>query len=332
MHKHLASLKDFIYTQYFYDGIKITIGVLLPSLIFFQFDNLIVGLPLSLGALCVSVADNPGPNLHKRNAMALTALFIFLVTLLTSLVNKNVFLLGLEIVLLSFVFSMFHIYGDRAATVGTATLLIMIFNIDQVQPYNQVIQHALFVLGGGVWYMLLSMLFVQIRPYRYAQQSLGECVQEIAKYVTLKASFFSTTLTVDDVFKNLVNQQVIINEQQENVREILYKTGKLHNEASPISRLLVVIFIDMVDIFEQTMVSHYDYDLVRNNFEKHHILSHFKDTVTKLAAEINYLGLCLMHNDKPGGHLLTLKDLEILKQKLDDLESKNVQVLVLKKY
>ena len=112
MHKHIASFRDFMYTQYFYDGIKITIGVLLPSLIFFQFDELLIGLPISLGALCVSVADNPGPNLHKRNAMLLTASFIFLVTLLTGLLNANPYLLGLEILLLSFLFSMFHIYGD----------------------------------------------------------------------------------------------------------------------------------------------------------------------------------------------------------------------------
>ncbi len=331
MHKHLASFKDFIYTQYFYDGIKITIGVLLPSLLFFQFDSLLVGLPISLGALCVSVADNPGPNVHKRNAMGLTAFLIFLVTLLTSLVNNNNYLLGIEIFLLSFIFSIFHIYGERAAAIGTATLLIMIFNIDQVRPYNQVLQHALLVLSGGVWYMLLSLIFVQIRPFRYAQQSLGECVQEIAKYVNLKSAFYSNTITVDNVFKNLVNQQVIINEQQENVREILYKTGKIQNVASPTNRLLVIIFIDMVDIFEQTMVSHYDYNLIRNNFEKHNILPHFEKTINQLAAEINYLGLCLVHNDKPGRHLLSLTDLDNLKKKLDDLEGQNVSVLVLKK-
>lgn len=331
MNKHLFALQNFIYTQYFYDGIKITIGVLLPSLIFFQYDSLLIGIPISLGALCVSVADNPGPNAHKRNAMALTAFFIFFITLLTDLVNNNIYLLGIEIFFLSFIFSIFHIYGDRAAAIGTATLLIMIFNIDQVRPYNQVLQHALLVFGGGVWYMLLSLTFVQIKPFRYAQQSLGECVQEIAKYVNLKSAFYSKSLSVDNVFKNLVNQQVIINEQQQNVREILYKTGKIQNVSSPINRLLVIIFIDMVDIFEQTMVSHYDYNLIRDNFEKNDILPHFKKTINQLASEINYLGLCLVHNDKPGRHLLSFTDLDNIKKKLDDLEGQNVSVLVLKK-
>ena len=331
MHKHIASFRDFMYTQYFYDGIKITIGVLLPSLIFFQFDELLIGLPISLGALCVSVADNPGPNLHKRNAMLLTACFIFFVTLLTGLLNANPFLLGLEILLLSFLFSMFHIYGDRAASVGTATLLIMIFNIDQVRPYNQVLQHAFYVFGGGVWYLLLSLLFVQIRPYRYAQQSLGECIHEIAKYLKIKASFYGEGKAVNDIFKDLVKQQVIVNEQQENVREILFKSGKLQKDTTAESRLLVLIFIDMVDLFEQTMATHYDYNEVRNQYKNHQILPHFQKLIVKLSSELHYLGACLMYNEKPGKHLLTLKDLDLVKSKLDKLEAEGVSVLVLKK-
>ncbi|TAF44208.1 MAG: FUSC family protein [Sphingobacteriales bacterium] len=331
MHKHIASFKNFIYTQYFYDGIKITIGVLLPSLIFFQFDNLLVGLPLSLGALCVSVADNPGPNTHKRNAMILTACFIFLISILTGLLNSNPYFLGIEIVILSFVFSIFHIYGDRAAAVGTATLLIMIFNTDQVRPYQEVWQHALLVLGGGIWYLMLSLIFVQLRPNRYAQQSLGECVQEIAKYLKNKADFFDYSITVANVFKNLVNQQVTVNELQENVREILFNTHKNQNTTSASNRLLVVIFIDMVDVFEQTTASHYDYNVIRKQFNSLQILSDFQLIIKKLAAEIKYLGICLMHNQKPGRHLLSLSDLDNVKKKLDELEASGVTVLVLKK-
>jgi len=331
MQKHIASFRDFLYTQYFYDGIKITIGVLLPSLIFFQLDNLLVGLPLSLGALCVSVADNPGPHIHKRNAMLVTALLIGLITILTGLVNDNPYFLGIEILLLSFIFSMFHIYGDRAAAVGTAALLIMIFNIDQVRPFNQVLEHALLVFGGGIWYLTLSLIFVQIHPNRYAQQSLGECVQEIATYLKTKGDFYNYSDTVDNIFKKLVNQQVIINEQQENVRNILFNNHKNHNTNNNGNLLLVVVFIDMVDVFEKTMVTHYDYNVIRERYKSLHILSYFHDIIQKLASEIDYLGACLIHNQKPRRHLLTLSNLDNVKKKLDELEAKEISVLVLKK-
>jgi uncharacterized membrane protein (TIGR01666 family) len=329
MHKHIASFRDFMYTQYFYDGIKITIGVLLPSLIFFQFNQLSVGIAISLGSLCVSIADNPGPNLHKRNAMVLTACLIFVVSIITGLVSKNTYLLGIEIFLLSFLFSMFHLYGDRAAAVGTATLLIMILSIDAIRPYS--LLHALYILSGGVWYMLLSMLFVQIRPYRYAQQSLGESIIEIAKYLKTKSLFYGDSKNVNDIFKSLVEQQVIVNEQQEKVREILFKSGKLQKDYTPESRLLVLIFIDMVDLFEQTMATHYDYDEVRNQYKNLKILPQFRKLIVRLSSELDYLGACLMYNEKPNKHLMTLKELDLVNSRLDVLEAQGVNVLVLKK-
>lgn len=330
MQRHFASFKNFIFTQYFSDGIKITIGVLLPSLIFFQYDNLLVGLPISLGALCVSIADNPGPLLHKRNAMILTVLFIGINTIITGLLSANPYFLGIEILLLSFFFSMFHIYGDRAAGVGTAALLIMILNIDHVRPFEEVLIYGFYVVAGGIWYMLLSFLFVQIMPYRYAEQTLGECTKEIAKYLHTRAHFYGDKIDVNDNFKHLVDQQVIVNHQLENVREILFKTKKIQRDTTANSRKLIMIFIDIVDIFEQTTITHYDYNEIRKQFEQTHILSAFEKIINQLASEINYLGICLINHEKPGRHMLTIHDLDALKSKLDDLENV-MPTLVLKK-
>src|SRR6476661_1769965 len=116
--KHLDSFRSFLYTQYFSDGIKITIGVLLPSLLFFQFDLLEIGITLSLGAVCCSIADSPGPWKHRRNAMLITNGLVALVALITAFINFNSFLIGIEILLFCFIFSMFYVYGTRASSVG----------------------------------------------------------------------------------------------------------------------------------------------------------------------------------------------------------------------
>ena len=102
MTKPLDDFKNFVYTQYFSDGIKITLGALLPSLIFFQFNLLEVGITLSLGALCVSIADSPGPWLHRKNGMIYTNIFIFITALLTASINHNPYLLAIEIFSLCF--------------------------------------------------------------------------------------------------------------------------------------------------------------------------------------------------------------------------------------
>src|SRR5690606_1492933 len=169
--KPLDDFRNFIYTQYFSDGIKMTIGVLLPSLIFFQLNLIEIGITLSIGAVCASMADSPGPWIHRRNAMLITNLIVFVVALITAFINDYEALLGLEILLFCFIFSMFYVYGNRAASVGTAALFVMIINIDNLQADISNLEHAGLIFTGGMWYFLLSMLFSTLRPYRYAQQT-----------------------------------------------------------------------------------------------------------------------------------------------------------------
>ena len=89
---------------------------------------------MSLGALNVSFSDAPGPVMHRRNGMAATALIGFVVTFITGFARMNPYLLAVEILAFSFFFSMFAIWGNRAASVGTAALLIMILMLDR--PLN----------------------------------------------------------------------------------------------------------------------------------------------------------------------------------------------------
>ncbi|MBC7418785.1 MAG: FUSC family protein, partial [Pedobacter sp.] len=75
--------RNFLKSTYFADGLRITMGVLLPSLVMAQFGLLKIGITLSLGALCVSIVDSPGPIVHRRNAMIITSVLIFLCAFLT---------------------------------------------------------------------------------------------------------------------------------------------------------------------------------------------------------------------------------------------------------
>src|SRR5687768_4781613 len=111
MKNQAREIQYFLFSQYFSDGLRITLGVLLPSLVFAHFGYFQEGLTLSLGALCASITDSPGPVVHKRNAMLLTSATIFLVALITGFARMHAVMLGAEIFAFSFFFSMFTIYG-----------------------------------------------------------------------------------------------------------------------------------------------------------------------------------------------------------------------------
>jgi uncharacterized membrane protein (TIGR01666 family) len=330
--KQSREIKTFIFSQYFSDGLKITLGVLLPSLIFYQLNLLSIGITISLGAFTASIADNPGPINHKRNGMLLSILFVFLTAILTGLINKYPIFIGTEILLLSFFFSMFSVYGNRASSIGTAALLIMILTIDvDAIKLSGVWGHALYILSGGIWYMILSLSIAQIRPYRLTQQALGECIRDVATYVKLKADFYNTKSDFDDNYKNLISQQVLVHEHQDSLRDLLFKTKLMVKESTHIGRLLILVFVDIVDLFEQTMATHYDYQAIRNTFGKTQSLKQFNSIIIKLSEELENLSYYIISNKKPI-KLYDLKpELEKLKASIDKVEESGINGLVLKK-
>src|SRR5690349_5424840 len=98
----IRSIHDFLLSTYFADGLRITFGVLCPSLILAQFGMLQYGMTLSLGALCASVVDSPGPIIHRRNAMLITTVLITLIFIIVGLTNSNIYFTGIVIAAFSF--------------------------------------------------------------------------------------------------------------------------------------------------------------------------------------------------------------------------------------
>ena len=329
--KQSREIKNFIFSQYFSDGLRITFGVLFPSLIFYHFNQIEIGVTISLGAVCVSIVDNPGPVVHKRNAMLFCSLAVFLTAVLTGLINNHPILLGFEIVVLSFFYSMFSVYGVRVSAIGTAALLIMIFSIDQLSVFGT-FEHAFYVLVGGLWYLILSLSVSQIRPYRQAQQVLGECIKEVARYVRIKANFYNLEVEVEKNYKDLIDQQVIVHNQQDSVREILFKSRMLMKDSTTTGRLLILTFVDIVDLFEQAMATYYDYETIRNQFGKTGILKDFKITVDKIADELEDCSYIITGNFATAKMHDLQNGLEKLKIEIDLVETRSkLNNLVLKK-
>ena len=227
MNNHKREIKSFFYSQYFSDGLRMTIGIITPALVLMYLDYFTLGLTMSLGAVCICTVDGPGPISHKRNAMAASNGILLAVALITGYARFNVFTLGLEITLFSFLFSMLTVYGNRAASVGTSALLVMIFMMDKAVSPAEVPIYSLTILAGGLWYMIFSLVFFGIRPYRAAQQTLGENVADIARFLRIKADFYKHGTDIDENYRKLVLQQIQVSNHQDAVREILFKSRLL---------------------------------------------------------------------------------------------------------
>src|SRR5438105_13640373 len=157
---YLKKYKSFLYSYYLSAGVRITMGVVLPALVFSFFNMLPAGVAISLGAMCISGTDNPGPIHHRRNGMLVCLLLLVIVSVLTSLAAAYPIILGGLIVIFCFVLSMIGVYGSRAISVGVSALLIMVLQIGHPGQGREVFIQAGYILLGGLWYVgLRSLLY-----------------------------------------------------------------------------------------------------------------------------------------------------------------------------
>ncbi|HVF98129.1 MAG TPA: FUSC family protein, partial [Flavisolibacter sp.] len=294
--KSVKDVRYFFYSQAFADGFRATVAILLPALVGSYLGHFETGLTVSLGAMCVSLTDAPGPILHKRNGMLASAGLAFIVAILTALVRTNAYLLGIEVAAVTFFFSMFVVYGARATAVGNTAVLIMILTMDQPIERSGVLTHAGLILGGGLFYFLMSLLLYRLRPYRTAQRALGECIREIAAYLSIKADFYNTQTDLAENYKRMVAQQVVVNEKQDGVREIFFKTRQIVEETTNEGRKLVFTFVETVDLFEDITAAYYDYKSLRSLFGDSGALEIIHTTLKKIVAEVSAVGIAIQGN------------------------------------
>jgi len=332
MKTYLREIQYFLYSQSFADGFRTTFVILLPALLGNYFNFFETGLTISLGAMCISLTDAPGPIIHRKNSMFIACGLAFCIACITSLARLNIYSMGLEIVIVTFFFSMFTVYGNRASSVGNAVILIMILTMDTPIEPGKILPHALLILAGAIFYSIVSMLLHTIHPYRIAQRALADCVRGIATYLSIKADFYNVQTDLDDNYKKLVAQQIIVNEKQEAAREMFFKTRQIVSESTSEGRRLVFTFVETIDLFEDITAAYYDYALLRKQFGHTGALEIIHHSLKKISFELDSMALAIQSNTLFRKTFDYNEELNRLKLEIDRIAPRGqAQTLVLRK-
>ncbi len=321
--KPIRTVNDFLLSTYFADGLRITFGVLTPPLLLAQFGHFEIGMALALGALCVSVADSPGPIVHRRNAMIITTALISIFSLLTGLTNNHPVFSGVFLTLATFVCSMFLVFGVRAAAVGTAVLLVMVLSIDDIRGWQDVLLQSCYLLTGGTWYTLLSYLVYRIRPFRMVQQALSDSIYEVSDFLRVKAKFYHEGVNYQETYDELMKLQVVVHEKQEAVREMLFKTREIVRDSTPEGRFLLLVFVDMVDLFEQVMSTYYNYKKLHDQFDSVGILKSYEKVILESCLALDEIAYSLKTGGVPQLNSTLKDEIALLKEEILELEQNN---------
>ncbi|MFD1771071.1 FUSC family protein [Sphingobacterium suaedae] len=324
-------ISNFFYGQYFSEGLKITLGCIVPVIVCAYFGYLSVGTLVSLGALLVGLSDTPGAPSHRRLGMLSTALLCMLTYIIIVHVNYSVPLTTIVVATLSFVFAMFAIFNARAATVGSMCTLMMLFNVHHELVDTEKWLYLLYIAIGGSWYMIISMSIIQIRPYRIAQQELSESIRHVADYIRLKANFYDPKIDIDANYLKLIDKQIEVHKHQEMVRDILFQSKRSIKDTTKIGRFLTLIFSDIVDLFEQSMTTQYDYYAIKSSYAQYGVLMPFKHVLLKLTAEMDNMAYAINANKMPKPIYKFDHDIERLRAAVEKIDKQQINTIPLKK-
>lgn len=290
--------KNFINGRFLNEGLRITAGIVVPSFIMSYFGMLEAGLVMSVGALCQSIADNPGPVKHRRNGMLVGTLMITVIAVLVHVCFHSVFLLGTLILVSGFVFSMLTVYGARSSAIGLAALIIMVLNMEFPLHGEKIWLNALYILTGSLWYLIYSLILYRMRPYKIIQQVLGDFIIGISEYLDTRAGFYSKDPQYDLIYQRLLDKQVAVETHQNMLSEILFKTRTIVKESTHTSRVLLKIYLDVTDLFESVMTTYQQYKILHEQFDETGLLDEYQKLIHSLSVELYEVGLAIKSGDK----------------------------------
>lgn len=287
-------LQKFITSQHLNTGIRVTGATLIPALLLYQFNFLTEAIGVCFGALFTGLIDNPGPFHHRRNGILLSIPINFLVIMIVGLSHGIPWLIAVELVAFSVFFSMVSVYGSRAGSIGAIALIIFILHLNPLRaPGTTIYEDAAYVALGGLWYFLLALTGYSIRPYKQVQLLLGDYLMDISAYLHTKSKFYLKKSDYTPYYKKLIDHQIKINQHQNELREVLFKTRSFLTESTRKGRSLMMMFLDSIDLLERIMTSQQDYAALHKQFDDTDILTHINNNLVILANTIHNIGLAV---------------------------------------
>lgn len=298
MINYTSQFKKFITSQQIYAGMRMALAIVIPSLVLHYFGLLREYFLFPLGTVFIGFTDSAGAFIRRRNALILSVACFFLATLVASYIREYPPLIFLGMVIFGIFFTMLGIYGQRMAAVGGFTLVAFSIFIDGQLSQDGGIRSVLIFTAGSLWFLIVFLISFRLQPYKLVGQMIGENYLQLASYFKIKAKYYAKNPNYENINKLIISKQVEIKNLQENTRESVFKTRIIVNEATTHSRLLMLMFLNSIDLFDKLMTSIH-YKRIQQRFgDNHQILNKISEYIILLSEELSKIGIALQSGDK----------------------------------
>ena len=285
----IPKIKDFTIGTNLHNAIKVVLSAIIPAFLFSYLGNLEVGLTMAIGALFTFPTDTPSNLKHKINGLLVTVFILAGVNLLINATYPYPFLFYPIFAILVFILSMLAVYGQRATMVSFAALMIISISFAHIHKGLDMLEHSGFLLAGGLFYLLISILFYYINPHRYTELQIVECIKLTAKYLKLRGDLWQLDSDRKEITRKQLVLQVELNDIHENIREVLVR-NRTDYGSSHQNRKLLLAFISLVEIMELAVSTSFDHNKLHQKFDAHpKVLMTYQSLAYNLAKNLKSL-------------------------------------------
>jgi uncharacterized membrane protein (TIGR01666 family) len=285
----IAKIKEVTLGTNFTNAIKVGLAVAIPTLLFTYFDNFEQGIIIALGVIFTFPSDIPSNLKHKINGLLVAILIISSVNLLINITHPYPIIFYPVFCALIFLLSMLSVYGQRATMVAFSGLVTISISLSHIHTGWEMLHHTGLLLAGGLFYLLISVLFFYINPHRYTELEIVECIKLTAKYLKLRGDLWELNSERKEITKKQLLLQVELNERHENIREILVRNRTNYGSSNQ-NRKMLLSFMTLVEIMELAISTSFDHNKLHEKFDEHpKVLMTYQSLAYNLAKNLKSL-------------------------------------------
>ena len=294
----LYRIRKFTDSTYFNNALKVTIAAVIPVLLFSFLGNFEMGFTIALGAFFTYPSDIPSSLKHKINGVLVTAFLVAGVNLLVNSIYPYSWIFYPFLALLIFLLSMLSVYEKRATAVSFSALLAVSLAFAHLHTGWEMIEYSGLILAGGLFYLLISLIFHYISPHRYIELQIAECIKLTAKYLKLRGDLWTINADKKAIIEKQLHLQVELNTIRQNIREVLISSHTTSGSSNQ-NRKMLIVFISLIEILELALSTSFDHDKLHQKFDDHpKVLLTYQSLAYNLAASLKQVYKSLQNRTK----------------------------------
>ena len=287
--ENLKELREFMKSISFSRATRIGIAVTLPALLGLQLGYSEIGVALSFGAFWSSPSDISGSFQHKKISILIAVTLVMLTSFIKGYLHFELWLLLPVLGIISFAIAFISVYGFRASLISFSGLMALALSFAGDSEELKIYQYALLLGAGGLWYLLLSMVWHLINPKAETEEFLSETYMLTAEFLVTRGKLINPKEDRNKLQSKLHDLQSDLTEKHETLREILIlsrKTSGLSNYQD--KRLL--IFAQLVDMLEMAIANPVSYDRMDALFNDHpQYIKRFQDLIFEMSYQLRMI-------------------------------------------